>query len=880
MSKSLVIVESPAKAKTINKYLGKQYLVKSSVGHIRDLPTGKRETSPKFKSLTAAEVRKLPPEEKERYQAEKERAKLIHSMGVDPYSDWQADYQIMAGKEKVVDELKKLAAKSDEIYLATDLDREGEAIAWHLREIIGGEPEKFKRVVFNEITKKAIKEAFVKPASLDMDRVNAQQARRFLDRVVGFMVSPLLWKKVARGLSAGRVQSVAVKLVVEKERDISAFQPEEFWDIHSHLKVAEQEPLVCKLLSQNGKNITIPNKEVADKARSVLQSSPHIVKSVETKPSQSRPSAPFITSTLQQAASTRLRFGVKKTMMLAQRLYEAGYITYMRTDSTALSADALTMSREWIAENCGEKYLPESANIYKSKSGAQEAHEAIRPTDVNLEPAALAGAEADAQKLYDLIRRQFIACQMMPALYDVTQINIDAADYGLRAKGRVLKFDGWTRVLSPLVKGDDALLPEVKQGQTLVLDKVETKQHFTKPPARYTEASLVKELEKRGIGRPSTYASIISTIQDRGYVRLEARRFYAEKMGEIVTDRLDGSFEDLMDYSFTAMMEERLDSIAEGRESWKDALNKFFDGFTKRLELANKPDDEGGMAENRPTEVDISCPTCERAMAVRTASTGVFLGCTGYNLPPKERCKTTINLVPGDETIAADQVNNDEAELNELRKKKRCPVCGTAMDSYLVNEETRLHICGNNPDCSGHVIEKGKFKIKGYDGPVIECDKCQSEMQLKNGRFGKYFGCTNDECKNTRKLLKDGTPAPPKADPVPMPELKCTKSDAYFVLRDGASGIFLAAHDFPKSRETRAPLVSELIPHKDELDPKHRYLTNAPVADKLGNPALIRYSRKAKEQYIASENDGKDSGWRVYYRDGKWEEASPPKGAK
>nr|WP_288454736.1 type I DNA topoisomerase [uncultured Pseudomonas sp.] len=862
MGKSLVIVESPAKAKTINKYLGSQYVVKSSIGHIRDLPTsgGAATKEPAKRGKAAAgEAPALSPKEKAKRQ-------LFARMGVDPEHGWKAKYEILPGKEKVVEELRRLAKEADTIYLATDLDREGEAIAWHLRESIGGDDSRYKRVVFNEITKKAIQEAFSAPGELDINRVNAQQARRFLDRVVGYMVSPLLWAKIARGLSAGRVQSVAVKLVVEREKEIRAFVPEEYWEVHADLGTAKDAQVRFEVVRENGAAFKPLNEAQAMAALATLKASSYSVAKREDKPTSSKPTAPFITSTLQQAASTRLGYGVKKTMMMAQRLYEAGYITYMRTDSTNLSADAIEMVRGFIDKEYGKKYLPEKPNFYSSKEGAQEAHEAIRPSDVNLRPTQLSGMERDAERLYELIWRQFVACQMPPAEYLSTTVTVNAAQFELRAKGRILKFDGYTRAQPQLSKpGDDAVLPEMKESESLKLIKLDPSQHFTKPPARYSEASLVKEMEKRGIGRPSTYAAIISTIQDRGYVALHNRRFYSEKMGDIVTERLSESFSDLMDYGFTAGMEENLDDVAQGEREWKHLLDEFYGDFKKKLEVA--ADGDNGMRANTPTLTDIPCRECGRPMMIRTASTGVFLGCSGYALPPKERCKATINLVPGDEIAADDE---GESESRVLLGKHRCPICATAMDAYLLDETRKLHICGNNPDCAGYEIEQGQFRIKGYEGPSLECDKCGSQMQLKTGRFGKFFGCTNSECKNTRKLLRNGEPAPPKMDAVKMPELKCEKVDDTYVLRDGASGLFLAASQFPKNRETRAPLVLELLPHKDEIDPKYHFLFDAPAKDPEGRAAVIRYSRKTKEQYVQTEVDGKPTGWKAFFDGGKW----------
>ena len=874
MAKSLVIVESPAKAKTINKYLGSNYVVKSSVGHIRDLPTsgGGEKMTPKQRAAETARIRKLPAEERAKIKKEKTRTQLIARMGVNPEQNWVARYEILPGKEKVVEELKRLAKNAEQIYLATDLDREGEAIAWHLKEAIGGDETRYKRVVFNEITKTAIADAFDNPGELDQDRVNAQQARRFLDRVVGFMLSPLLWSKVARGLSAGRVQSVAVRLIFEREREIRAFNPEEYWLVDAQLAKATQQGKF-EVVRYQGKNFRPTSKAETDDLVAILKRQSFVVSKREDKPSVTKTPAPFITSTLQQAASTRMGFSVKKTMMLAQRLYEAGYITYMRTDSTNLSADAVAGCRDYISAQYGVKYLPGEPKVYGSKKGAQEAHEAIRPSDIAVTAQGIASLEKDAERLYDLIWRQFISCQMENARFISTSVQVKAGDFELKIRGRLMQFDGFLKVMPALAKKDDEIeLPSFEVKDVLDPIEINPSQHFTKPSARFTEASLVKELEKRSIGRPSTYAAIISTIQDRGYVKLANRRFYSEKMGDIVTERLVESFNDLMDYGFTARMEGDLDEIASGAEDWKQVLNVFYRDFRKKMEKAES--DEGGMRANETVEISVHCPTCDRPMQIRTASTGVFLGCSGYALPPKERCKTTINLIHGDEVISAD---DDEAEANALREKHRCPICSTAMESYLIDEQRKLHVCGDNPDCKGYEIEHGQFKLKGYEGSVLECDKCGAEMQLKNGRFGKYFGCTSEDCKNTRKLLKNGEPAPPKMDPVAMPELACSKVEDTFVLRDGASGLFLAASKFPRNRETRAPLVSEIIPHRAEIDPKYNFLMEAPVADPQGNPAVIRYSRKTKQQYVMSEKEDKPTGWSAFYTEGNWQEKAKAK---
>ncbi|MEW9824303.1 MAG: type I DNA topoisomerase [Candidatus Symbiodolus clandestinus] len=869
MGQALVIVESPAKAKTINQYLGSNFIVKSSIGHIRDLPSSQstKQSAAATKRSVATKNAKADPVITA--QVKKQQA-LVNRMGVDPYQGWQARYEIIPGKEKVIAELKALAKQVDEIYLATDLDREGEAIAWHLQEAIGGNQQRYRRVIFNEITREAIRQAFAHPGTLDLARVQAQQARRFLDRVVGYMVSPLLWKKIARGLSAGRVQSVAVRLVVERERAIKAFLPEEYWELRAQLEATSGESLCMQVVQQQGEPFKPKNEAAVQAAIAQLQPSDYQLISREVKLTTSKPPAPFITSTLQQAASTRIGFNVRKTMIAAQRLYEAGYITYMRTDSTNLSSDAVDKVREHIQQVFGDRYLPANPNRYKSKHSAQEAHEAIRPTKVDQLAEQLKNVDADARKLYQLIWAQFVACQMVPAEYQSTTLIAQAGDFLLKTKGVVLQFDGWTRVLPVSRKGDEQqLLPNLQVPSVLQLKKLDPSQHFTKAPARYGEASLVKELEKRGIGRPSTYASIISTIQERGYVRSDNKRFYAEKMGEIVTERLLRNFQGLMSYDFTAQMETILDEIAAKKMDWQAALDSFFADFNQQLTIAEKEEGEGGMPQNSLVLTEISCPRCQQPMGIRTASTGVFLGCSSYaNASPTERCKQTINLVPENEILnllADDAV----AETTALRNRRRCLLCSTAMDSYWMGSKHRLYICGDNPNCSGYLLEEASNGRRA----AIVCEKCNSEMLLKTGRFGKYMGCSNSDCGNTRKILRNGELAPPKEEPILLSELKCSQSSAYFVLRQGAAGLFLAANTFPKDRESRAPFVEELVRFKGRLPEKLHYLTEAPTLDPQGNRTVVRFSRKTKQHYIAAENSasGKNSRWALFYQQGQWQ---------
>ena len=870
MPNSLVIVESPAKAKTISKYLGKDYIVKSSVGHIRDLPKGKSKTPAKRLTLP----KNISPEEKIKLKAKNDRARLVRRMGVDPDNGWKADYQIIPDKEKVIKDLRKAAKSVDHVYLATDLDREGEAIAWHLKEALGPNKHEFSRVRFNQITKDAIIESFSDPKEIDLDLVKAQQARRFLDRVVGFELSPLLWKKIARGLSAGRVQSVALRVLVERERLIQKFVPEEFWEI-SFDAIDKDNNNINFALNRKKSDPLLPELE-AKEIVELINSSSLKISDVSKKPVSIKPRPPFITSTLQQAASTKLSFNVKRTMRVAQKLYEAGYITYMRTDAPSLSKESIQDARNFITENIGEKYLTNAPRIYSSTENAQEAHEAIRPTNAFLKASDLQKVSEEEVRLYGLIWQQYIASQLPNAEYLSTTAKIELEEYTFSAKGREVVFDGYTKVANVDAKDPDAnILPILNEGDVLGIDKVNLDQKFTKPPARFSEAALVKELEKKGIGRPSTYASIISTIQDRGYVEIENRRFFVKKIGHIVAQRLMDSFTDIMDYDFTATFEDSLDKVANGDLEWKNVLNDFYNAFQNDLISASQ--DDGGMKSNQPISTNITCPCGKKTMVIRNSSSGVFLGCSGYNDEGDEKCKTTVNLISGDEAVSVD----DAEEASNLLIKRRCPKCSTSMDNFLIDENRKLHICGNNPDCDGYEVEDGQFKIKGYDGPVLECHKCGSEMQLKTGRFGKYFGCLNDNCGATRQLQRNGEPKPLAMEPIPLPDLQCLKCDDHYLLRDSMKGLFLAASKFPKNRETRAPKVSEIKNLSNELveacryledKNKHVYLTSAPTHDKDGNPYVIRYNKTEDMHYLASEKDGKKTKWTAVYVDDSWKQ--------
>ncbi|MHC4891482.1 MAG: type I DNA topoisomerase, partial [Planctomycetota bacterium] len=625
-TKSLVIVESPAKAKTINKYLGSDFEVKASMGHVRDLPS--------------------------------------KGLNVDIENDFKPTYEITAGKKRTVISLKAAAKNCRDLYLATDLDREGEAIAWHLAQILGVPKAKTYRVIFNAITRSAIKHAFAEPGKIDINKVMAQQARRILDRIVGYQISPLLWRKVANGLSAGRVQSVAVKMIVEKEREIRDFKAIEYWlipavfttdlqaDYHQQWldfitpkteddkppTIAEQNKWLfehnafkAELDRVGDEKFDASNKQQAEKVFGALKDAEFKLADIETKQSISHPSAPFITSTLQQTAANKLGFATKRTMRVAQQLYEGldlgsmghlGLITYMRTDSTQLSGEAINEARGYIKRHIGPDYLPEKANVYTSKKNAQQAHEAIRPTDVDFTPADIKAFLTNEQfKLYDLIWRRFIACQMTPARWDVTHLDI-AAETSIgrclyKTTGRVLVFDGFTKIWT--TTSTEQRLPSMKVGQALATVDIKAEQHFTKPPARYTEGSLVKALEKEGIGRPSTYAAIISTVQDRGYVEKTEKRFFATDLGEVVTDKLSEYFPNIMDIAFTRHMEEQLDKIEEHNLDWLGVLKDFYSPFKKSLAKATKQM-KHAKAEVTPSEY--KCPKCGEPFVYRFGKNG------------------------------------------------------------------------------------------------------------------------------------------------------------------------------------------------------------------------------------------------------------------
>jgi DNA topoisomerase-1 len=732
MAKSLVIVESPAKAKTISKYLGKDFTVKASLGHIKDLPK--------------------------------------NELAVDVERDFTPRYEIIEGKKKLIDELRKAAEKAEAVYLAADPDREGEAICYHLAEELQGNGRtrkavpKIFRVMFNEITAKAVREAFQRPGFVNPNLVEAQQARRVLDRLVGYKISPLLWDKVRRGLSAGRVQTVALRLIVEREREIEQFEKREYWTIDVHLKARKPPILQARLVKRDDQAVEIPNEEEAQKLVAALEGADYIVKSVATREKKRNPVPPFITSTLQQEAARKLRFSVKRTMALAQRLYEGvelggegsvGLITYMRTDSPRISADALTEVRQFIRDRYGAAYLPEAPVYYKSKKEAQDAHEAIRPTSVLYTPDAVAPYLAeDELKLYRLIWQRFIASQMMPALYDQTTIEVgargaDGAQYLFRATGSVLKFEGFLKVYEEgkdqKDEEDEELehkLPAVEEGDKLQLRSIHPEQHFTEPPPRYTEATLVKELEADGVGRPSTYASILSTIQEREYVVKKGGRFYPTELGKVVNDLLVEAFDDIFDVRYTARLEEELDEIEEGRRDWRSAIAEFYDKF--KLDLM-RAETEMTNIKRLEEPTDQHCEKCGRPMVIKWGRHGRFLACSGY-----PECTNTRE-------IAIELPEEERAALGD-QAEEYCPNCGRPM----VLKKGRF---GQFWACSGYPECKTTRRLNGQekkpDVPLEEtCPQCGGRLVLKSSRFGEFTACGNyPSCKYVKHKVI-GVPCP------------------------------------------------------------------------------------------------------------------------
>jgi DNA topoisomerase-1 len=711
MAKALVIVESPAKAKTINKYLGKQYVVKASLGHIKDLPK--------------------------------------KDLAVDVDNGFEPRYEVIEGKKKLITELKQAAKKVEDVYLAADPDREGEAICYHLQEELGGKKgPRIYRVMFNEITKKAIEKAFEKPSQVNVNLVDAQQARRVLDRLVGYKISPLLWDKVRRGLSAGRVQTVALRLIVEREREIRAFIPKEYWTIDVDLNAKKAPVLTTRLIRIGPDAAEVGNQEQSDAIVAALDGTDYIVKSVGTREKKRNPVAPFITSTLQQESSRKLRFSVKRTMMLAQRLYEGiemgkegavGLITYMRTDSTRISDDAIRDVRDLITERYGKEFLPASPNVYKSKKDAQDAHEAIRPTSMAFAPEVVERHLAeDEMKLYRLIWNRFVASQMMPALYDQTTIDVSAkgkngVDYTFRATGSVLKFEGFLKVYQEgkdqIDEEDEELkhrLPVVSEGETLRFKAIRPEQHFTEPPPRYNEATLVKRLEADGVGRPSTYASILSTIQEREYVKKESNRFSPTELGMVVTDLLLESFDNIFEVKYTARMEEELDEIEDGKLDWRAAMAEFYQRLDADIKHAEEHMTDIKRME-KPT--GLNCEKCGKPLVIKWGKHGSFIACTGY-----PECTYTRELT-------VDLPDVDKVDLSEQGEEEYCENCGRPM----VLKKGRF---GNFFACTGYPDCKTTKPIGGTqkkaDQPLDEkCPQCGNNLVLKHGRFGEFTACSN-----------------------------------------------------------------------------------------------------------------------------------------
>lgn len=686
MSNVLVIVESPAKAKTISRFLGsRKYIVKSSMGHVRDLPKSQ--------------------------------------WGVDVNNGFKPKYITIRGKGSLVKELKAAAKKSKAILLATDPDREGEAIAWHLQQLLEIDPNSNCRIEFNEITKNAIQKAIKEPRKIDMNRVDAQQARRILDRLVGYSLSPLLWKKVKKGLSAGRVQSVAVRLICDREDEISEFIPEEFWTIGAILKKEPDSQFEAKLIKIKNVPIKISSAEEKDNVVKELQGQKFLVSSVKKKEKKRNPATPFTTSSLQQEANKKLNFTVKKTMMLAQQLYEGieldkkqgivGLITYLRTDSTRISAEAQEEARNFILEQYGKDYVPEVTREYNTKKQAQDAHEAIRPTSVYRSPEAVEKfLTKDQFKLYKLIWDRFLASQMSPAVFDTTTVDIQAGDYLLRATGSSLKFAGFMKVYSESKENeeDGSLLPDdINKDDHLILLKLDPKQHFTQPPARYTEASLVKILEELGIGRPSTYAPIIDTILNRGYVIKEQKQFIPTELGRIVVDLLKEFFADIIDVEFTANLESNLDKTEEGIYDWKEVVRDFYEPFAKELEIAEKEMAKVELVEEVSDEI---CEKCGRNMVVKFGRYGKFLACPGF-----PECRNTKPFL---EPLGID-----------------CPTCKGQIVIRRSKKGRKFYGCSNYPDCD----------FVSWDQPTKErCPECGSVLFLKSGKKENKLICSKENC--------------------------------------------------------------------------------------------------------------------------------------
>lgn len=689
MGKQLIIVESPAKVKTIKKFLGPQYMVQASVGHVRDLPSA--------------------------------------TLGVDEANDFAPQYEVIENKKNVVNELRAAAAKADTVYLAPDPDREGEAIAWHVAELIRDKAKAIKRIQFNEITARAVKEALEHPRELNTHLFDAQQARRVLDRLVGYKISPLLWKTIKRGISAGRVQSVALRLIVERELEREAFKPEEYWLFKVQLEGDVPPPFKAELSRISGKKAAIGDAEAATALEEALHGKPFMVDSVEEKERERAPQPPFITSTLQQAANQRLSYSAKRTMNIAQRLYEGvelgergltALITYMRTDSTRIADEARQAAKDFVTANFGPDYLPKKDRIYKTKGSAQDAHEAIRPVDVEITPDMVKPhLPVEQYNLYRLIWARFLASQMAGARFHDTTVQIGCAHSLWRAKGERLLFPGFLTVLPRSKEENDTDLPPLVAGQELKLLRLDKEQKFTQPPARYSEASLVRELEERGIGRPSTYAAIISTLQDRDYARLDERHFVPTDLGRVVCDQLTGHFVRLMDTGFTAQMEEDLDKVAEGKENWVDLMHRFMADFRPTLDAASKNMQslKGGL----PAGLD--CPECGRPLVIKFGKSGPFLACTGY-----PECRHTSNFSRTEDG----KVEAVAPERPQYEKVGQCPRCGKDLVIKKARTGSRFIACTGYPECD----HAAPFSTG------VACPRCEKGYLVeKSSKRGKIF---------------------------------------------------------------------------------------------------------------------------------------------
>jgi DNA topoisomerase-1 len=751
MAKNLVIVESPAKAKTINKFIGKDYLVKASVGHVRDLPK--------------------------------------NDLGVDEKT-FLPTYEVLEGKEKVVSELKAAAKKAENVYIASDPDREGEAIGWHVMNILGDDAVKVRRILFHEITKTAVQKAMQNPGVIDMNKVNAQQARRVLDRLVGYKLSPLLWDKVKRGLSAGRVQSVALKMIVDREEEIRGFKPQEYWTFAAKLNAKNPPPFVAKLSKVEGKKAEVGNEKDAREIEAALKAGKFTVEKITRKERRQSPSAPFITSRLQQESYRRFKYPVRRTMQVAQGLYEGkelgdqglvGLITYMRTDSTRVSDEALGEVREYISGKYGADILPEKPNVYKSKKSAQEAHEAIRPTSVAFDPEMVRPFLTNEEhNLYRMIYERFVASQMMPALFDVTDVDINNGPYTLRASGEILKFPGFLAIFQEVDEDDqepdaaekDKRLPQVDEGEILKLLELETKQNFTQPPSRYSEATLVKALEENGIGRPSTYGAILQTIEKREYTTKDKeKRFKPSMLGELVTKLLRASFSDIIDEKYTAQLEEELDEIEDGKLDWQKSLKKFSKQFNADLTRAEK---EMQQVKGEGIATDEVCEKCGGPMAVKFGRFGEFLACTNY-----PECKNTreVDAESGEQQPTEDLV---------------CEKCGKPM-ALKRSRFGQFYACTGYPECR-NTKDPRLLKAGIPDEPQPPCEKCGKEMVLKSGRYGPFYSCSGyPDCQNIRKIGgKGGSQAEPTG-------VKCpTCKEGEIVQRRSRRGIFYSCNRYPK----------------------------------------------------------------------------------